>query len=365
MNPGQKIKVLIVDDSSVVRQMLTHILNGAPDIEVVGTAPDPYVARELLVKLKPDVMTLDIEMPRMDGISFLEKVMTHMPIPTVILSSLSKKGSELALRASAAGAVDVLTKPAIDLKEGLGHISAHIVQTVRAASKANLLAIGARRKSSPADIQVAKKSHLVGSLSQTTHQLLAIASSTGGTEALRRLLPSMPAHIPPTLIVQHMPPVFTKTFAANLNSICPFEVKEAEHGDRLYPGRVLLAPGDFHMTLQRSGAVYIVNLNQEAPQHNVRPAADPLFESVAKWAGSNAVGVVLTGMGKDGAKGLLSMKKAGSTNFAQDERSSVVFGMPKEAIDAGAVDHVLPLSKIAQALIEEFQIRDAKVELAS
>ena len=355
MVEAKKIRVLIVDDSSVVRQMLTHILSGAPDIEVVGTAPDPYVARELLVQLKPDVMTLDIEMPRMDGLTFLEKVMAHMPTPTVILSSLSKRGSELALRASALGAVDVLTKPAIDLKEGLGQISAVVIHTVRAASRANLAALRTRpREAAP----VAK---VTSALSQTTHQILAIASSTGGTEALRQLLPLMPPNIPPTVIVQHMPPVFTKTFADNLNKNCPFEVKEAEEGDRLYPGRVLIAPGGFHMVMKRSGAVYLVGLNQDPPEHNVRPAADPLFESVAKFAGSNAVGVVLTGMGKDGAKGLLSMKKAGSTNFAQDERSSVVYGMPKEAVDVGAIHHVVSLSKMAQALIHEFEKREAQV----
>jgi two-component system, chemotaxis family, protein-glutamate methylesterase/glutaminase len=350
---GRKIRVLIVDDSSIVRTLLTHILTRDGSIEVVGQAPDPYVARELMVKLKPDVMTLDIEMPRMDGVTFLEKVMTHMPTPTIILSSLSKRGSELALRAAEAGAVEVLTKPAVDLKVGLEALSVELIAKVKAASGANLLALKPFR---PRVSQVAKLSSETA-LAQTTHQILAIAASTGGTEALKSLLSQMPADIPGTLVVQHMPALFTKSFAESLGKLCPFEVREAQEGDRVFPGRVLVAPGGFHMELARSGAQYFVRLNQEPPVHSVRPAADPLFASVSKVAGKNAVGVVLTGMGKDGAVGLLQMHQAGARTFAQDERSCVVYGMPKEAVERGAVDHIVPLTKLPEALLSEFRKR--------
>jgi two-component system, chemotaxis family, protein-glutamate methylesterase/glutaminase len=350
----KSIRVLVVDDSSIMRQMLTHILTSVEGIEVVGAAPDPYVARELLVQLKPDVMTLDIEMPRMDGLTFLEKVMNHMPTPTIILSSLSKKGSEMALRASELGAVQVLTKPAIDLKAGLNQMGLEIVNAVRGAAQTNLVALRMTpRVRTPSGSAAPKLA-----LSHTTHQILAIAASTGGTEALRYLLAQMPPNIPPTVIVQHMPPVFTKTFSESLNKLCAFEVKEAADGDRLYVGRVLIAPGDYHMVLNRSGAQYFVELNKNPPEHSVRPAADPLFRSVAKYAGANAVGVVLTGMGRDGAAGLLDMKKAGARTFAQDEKSSVVYGMPREAVELGAVDVVLPLNRMPQSLVAEFEKRD-------
>jgi len=368
---NKKIRVLIVDDSSIVRTLLTKLLSADPGIEVVGTAPDPYFARDKLIELKPDVMTLDIEMPRMDGVTFLEKVMQHFPVRTIIISSLSLKGSELALRALEAGAVDVMTKPAIDVSQSLLALGEEIRQRVKVAANVNLDRLIERKNNvRPAETSTVKAqssavralgqlpSHVTGqALSRTTHQILAIASSTGGTEALKELLPKLPSDLPGTVIVQHMPPVFTKTFADSLQKICPFEVKEAENGDRVIPGRALLAPGNFHMELTRSGAFYYVRLHQEPSLHGVRPAADYLMKSVAKVAGNNAIGVVLTGMGKDGAEGLLSMKQAGSYNIAQDENSCVVFGMPKVAIDLGAIHIVSPLNKISALLFEQFRVR--------
>ncbi len=353
---NRKIRVLIVDDSSVVRSLLTRILSIDSEIEVVGSAPDPFVAREKLISLEPDVMTLDIEMPRMDGITFLEKVMKHKPTPTVIVSSLSTSGSASALRAFEVGAVDVIAKPAIDVTKALNQIGEHIIQTVKAAAHANLSKLALRasyqKQNSP------KTSLRRGeSLAKTTHQILAIGSSTGGTIALKEILPNLPADIPGTLIVQHMPPVFTKAFAEHLQELCPFEVKEAEDGDRVNPGRCLIAPGNFHMELSRSGAYYYVKLHQESAIHGVRPAVDYLMWSVAKVAGTNSIGVILTGMGSDGADGLLRMKESGAYTIAQDEASSVVFGMPKQAIDLGAAQKVLPLQEISQELIKQFHVR--------
>lgn len=337
-----KIKVLIVDDSAVIRKFLEKIFSMAPDMEVVGTASDPYIARDKLVQLKPDVMTLDIEMPRMDGISFLEKVMQHFPTRTVIFSSLAKTGSETYFKALEAGAIEIIEKPAIDVGDGLNRIANYILDKIRAVAKAKISPIKPVVKSN-GPVQKVQTT----ALAQTTHQLLAIASSTGGTEALKVLLSNMPANIPGTLIVQHMPPGFTKSFSENLNNMFPFEVREAQNGDQVMPGRVLIAPGNYHMEIYRSGAYYYVKLHQEAPMHNVRPAADYLLKSVAKFVGKNAVGIVLTGMGKDGAEGLLEMKKAGAFTIAQNEETCVVFGMPQAAIAIGAIDSVQPLDKIA------------------
>jgi len=347
-----KIRCLIVDDSAVIRSLLQRMLNSDPEIEVVGSAPDPYVAREKLVELKPDVMTLDIEMPRMDGLTFLEKVMASMPTRTLIISSLARQQSEMALRALEVGAIDVLAKPAINVTDSLQDLRDELVSRVKAVARAQLQKPAAAPQPRP------KLPNHTKALGQTTHQILAIAASTGGTEALKVVLSGLPPDIPGTLIVQHMPPVFTRTFAENLNRICNFEVKEAEAGDRVKPGLVLLAPGNYHMELTRSGAYYYVKLNQDPPQHGVRPAADILMRSVAKYAGKNAVGVVLTGMGRDGALGLLEMHQAGAYNIAQDEATSVVYGMPKVAVEAGGIDKVLPLSDIASQLIREFQRRD-------
>lgn len=351
---AQKIRVLIVDDSAVIRKLLEKIFSSSPDMEVVGTASDPYIARDKLVALKPDVMTLDVEMPRMDGISFLEKVMQHFPTRTIIFSSLAKTGSETYLRALEAGAIEIMEKPSIDVSQGLESLSQTILEKVRVVAKARINPI--KKVVSPTG-PVAKATPT--SLARTTHQLIAVASSTGGTEALKVFLSGMPADIPGTLVVQHMPPGFTKSFADNLNNMFPFEVKEAADGDQVVPGRVLIAPGNYHMEITRSGAFYYVKLHQGPALHSVRPAADYLMKSVAKFVGKNALGVVLTGMGKDGAEGLLEMKNAGAYTVAQNEETCVVYGMPAAAVALGAADKVLPLDKIAGDLLNQVQARNA------
>ncbi|WP_415064173.1 protein-glutamate methylesterase/protein-glutamine glutaminase [Bdellovibrio sp.] len=351
---AQKIRVLIVDDSAVIRKLLEKIFSSSPDMEVVGTASDPYIARDKLVALKPDVMTLDVEMPRMDGISFLEKVMQHFPTRTIIFSSLAKTGSETYLRALEAGAIEIMEKPSIDVSQGLESLSQTILEKVRVVAKARINPI--KKVVSPSG-PVAKSTPT--SLARTTHQLIAVASSTGGTEALKVFLSGMPADIPGTLVVQHMPPGFTKSFADNLNNMFPFEVKEAVDGDQVVPGRVLIAPGNYHMEITRSGAFYYVKLHQGPALHSVRPAADYLMKSVAKFVGKNALGVVLTGMGKDGAEGLLEMKNAGAYTVAQNEETCVVYGMPAAAVALGAADKVLPLDKIAGDLLHQVQARNA------
>lgn len=349
-----KIRVLIVDDSAVIRRLLEKFLGSSSDIEVVGSAADPYIARDKLVQLKPDVMTLDVEMPRMDGISFLEKVMQHMPTRTIIFSSLAKTGSETYFRALEAGAIEIMEKPSIDVTQSMETLSAQIIEKVKIVAKARINPV---KKIAMPSAAVQKSPS--AALARTTHQLIAVASSTGGTEALKVFLSGMPANIPGTLVVQHMPPGFTKSFADNLNQMFPFEVKEAQEGDQVVPGRVLIAPGNYHMELYRNGAYYHVKLHQEAPLHSVRPAADYMMKSVAKFVGKNACGVVLTGMGKDGAEGLLEMKKAGAYTLAQNEETCVVYGMPQAAVNLGAADKVLALDKIAGDLLAKMNAKDA------
>ncbi len=348
-----KIRVLIVDDSAVIRKLLDKIVSSAPDMEVVGTAMDPYIARDKLLQLKPDVMTLDVEMPRMDGISFLERVMQHFPTRTIIFSSLAKTGSETYLRALEAGAIEILEKPSIDVTQGLERLAQTIQEKIREVAKARINPI---TKFVPQENVV--KSNPTA-MSRTTHQLIAVASSTGGTEALKVFLSGMPADVPGTLIVQHMPPGFTKSFADNLNKMFPFEVKEAQDGDLVGPGKVLIAPGNYHMEIVRSGAFYHVKLHQGPTLHSVRPAADYLMKSVAKYVGKNAMGVVLTGMGKDGAEGLLEMKNAGAYTIAQNEKTCVVYGMPAAAVALGAAHEVLPLPDIAGKLISYVNKKNA------
>lgn len=351
---GRKIRVLIVDDSAVIRTMLTTLLNADQAIEVVGTAIDPYVARTRLLELKPDVMTLDVEMPKMDGLTFLRKVMVHVPVPTIVFSSLTQQGSETAIRAYESGAVAVVAKPAINAARDLAQFSGILIAEIKAAAAVNLEAF--KRARPLLNAPPAKRAP--SALAQTTHQVCAIASSTGGTEALKILLSRLPADIPGTVIVQHMPPGFTKAFSSRLNDLLPFEVKEAAEGDRVIPGRVLIAPGNFHMEMSRTGAFYYVKLNQNPPEHSVRPAADVLMRSVAEIAGKNALGIVLTGMGKDAALGLKAMHDAGSYTIAQDEETCVVFGMPKAAIEIGAIDRVLALEDIAAHLLMKLKERE-------
>lgn len=345
MNMDKKIRVIIVDDSAVMRKILNHALSSDPRIEVVGTAPDPMVARELILTTKPDVMTLDIEMPKMDGLTFLEKVMDFIPTRVLIFSSVAQAQSATALRALELGAVDVLEKPGIDVAKNMEAISKIIVEKVINVSRANLLPKRSQVKSTQA-VPASTALH------NTTHKVIAIASSTGGTEALKVLLDTFPVDIPGVLITQHMPPVFTKSYADALNARFPFEVKEAQEGDRVLPGRVLIAPGNFHMEVERSGGYYVVKLHQQPYLHGVRPAADYMMKSIAKHVGKNAIGVVLTGMGKDGAEGLKEMKDAGSVTFAQSEKTCVVFGMPAAAIALGAADHVLDLELIGPQVLQ-------------
>jgi len=335
------IKVLIVDDSAVVRKILTQQLGRDPEIEVVGTAPDPYIARDKILALQPDVITLDIEMPRMDGITFLRKLMKHHPLPVIVVSSLTPQGGEMALEAIDAGAVDVLCKPGAAYT--VGDLGQDLVHKVKAASRAKIRQV----KSAPE--QEDKPVRL--SLTKTTDKIFAIGASTGGVEALTQVLTALPANAPGTVIVQHMPVKFTASFAQRLNTLCAMEVKEAQEGDSVITGRVLLAPGGFHMLLRRSGARYYVTIKDGPQVHHQRPSVEVLFHSVAQYAGANAIGAILTGMGADGAKGLLEMRQNGAHTIAQDEASSVVFGMPKEAIALNAAEKIMSLRDIPQAML--------------
>ena len=339
-----KIKVLIVDDSAVVRKIFSEELSKYPDIQVVGVAPDPYVAREKIVNLKPDVVTLDIEMPRMDGLTFLRKLMKYYPLPTIIVSSLTPQGGKLTLEAMDIGAVDVIAKPSAAYS--VGDMSAQLVDKIRAASRVRII------KRDDSVSSVASSVEPIRALAQTSNKVIAIGASTGGTEALKNVLTKMPPNSPGIVIVQHMPANFTTAFAARLNDLSQITVKEAEDNDSVTPGTALLAPGNFHMILRRSGARYYVEVKTGPMVHHQRPAVDVLFKSTAKYAGANAIGVLLTGMGSDGAEGLLDMKKAGAGTIAQDEKSSVVFGMPKEAIKLGAVDKVVSIEQVASEIIK-------------
>jgi two-component system chemotaxis response regulator CheB len=342
---NHKIKVLIVDDSAIVRKIFNKELSEEPDIEVVGTAPDPFVARDKIVQLKPDVITLDIEMPRMDGLTFLKKIMQYYPLPVIIVSSLTPKGSKMALEALEEGAVEVLSKPGGSYS--VGELSVQLKEKIRAAAKVKLNRIRVSTHSHPPSIGMITKA-----LSETTQKVIAIGASTGGTEALKEVLVNLPLNTPGILIVQHMPPHFTTAFAERLNQLCQIEVREAKDGDSVLNGQALIAPGNFHMLLRRSGSKYYVSVKDGPLVHHQRPAVDILFNSVAQYAGANTIGVILTGMGADGANGLLKMKVAGAKTIAQDEASCVVFGMPKEAIKLGGVDRVAPLDKIPQEIIQ-------------
>ncbi len=343
MEDMNKIRVLVVDDSAVVRKVFSDELSREKDIEIIGTAPDPYVAREKIVAMKPDVITLDIEMPRMDGLTFLGKLMKHYPLPVIIVSSLTKEGGSLALEAIELGAVDVISKPGEAYS--VGDMSVQLAEKIRAAARVNMAARKIPHKAAK-DVVVKR------SLSKTTNKIIAMGASTGGTEALKEVLVSLPITVPGIVIVQHMPPKFTTSFAERLDNLCRIRVKEAEDGDSVIPGQALIAPGNYHMLMRRSGARYFVNVKSGPLVCHQRPAVDVLFNSVATYGGANAVGVILTGMGRDGAQGLEKMKQAGAGTIAQDEKSCVVFGMPKEAIARGCVDRVAPLDQVAQAIMD-------------
>lgn len=350
-----KIRVLTVDDSALIRQLLAQLLSRDPEIEVVGSAPDPYIARQKIKALNPDVLTLDVEMPKMDGLTFLEKLMAGHPMPVVMVSSLTEAGCQTTLRALELGAVDFFAKPKIDLREGMEELAQELIDKVKAAAQARVRGRGPGGTSSAGALPATGSRPLPLALSsamiKTTDTIIAIGASTGGTEALRRVLEVLPPNTPPIVITQHMPEKFTQTFADRLNSLCRISVKEAEDGDSVLPGHALIAPGNYHMTLVRSGARYSVRLNQDPPVNRHRPAVDVMFDSVARYAGGNSLGVILTGMGGDGARGMLEMKKSGAYNIAQDEASCVVFGMPKEAIKMGGVDKILPLDQIPSAIL--------------
>lgn len=333
------IRVLIVDDSAVVRKVFTTELSRDPEIEIIGTAPDPYVARDKIVELKPDVITLDVEMPRMDGITFLKKLMHFHPLPVIIVSSLTSAGGDMAMEALTSGAVDVMCKP--QGAYSVENLSIELIDKIKAAARVNVKHIKIQNT----------KIITRQALTRTTNKIIAIGASTGGTEALRVVLEQFPPNAPGTLVVQHMPEHFTKSFANRLNELCAVEVKEAENGDSIVPGRVLIAPGNYHLLLKRSGANYIGHVKEGPLVCRHRPSVEVLFNSVAQFGGANAIGVILTGMGKDGATGLLKMKEAGAETIAQDEATSVVFGMPKEAIACGGANHIVPLEAIAKKIL--------------
>ncbi|HBA55511.1 protein-glutamate methylesterase/protein-glutamine glutaminase [Syntrophorhabdus aromaticivorans] len=349
----KKIKVLIVDDSAVVRQTLKEVLSSDPRIEVIGASPDPFMAANRIKEEVPDVITLDIEMPRMDGLTFLQKIMSQHPIPVVICSSLAGKGSESAMKALEYGAVEIIQKPTIGTKRFLEESKVRVCDAVKAASMVRVKGFSHRQLKIPpklsADAVIEKTTGR--SMVQTTEKVIVVGASTGGTEALRLFLESMPADANGIVVVQHMPEHFTASFAKRLNDLCRIGVKEAEDNDTVIRGRALIAPGNRHMLLKRSGARYFVEVKDGPLVNRHRPSVDVLFRSAARYAGKNAVGVIMTGMGDDGAKGLLEMKQEGAYTIAQDEASCVVFGMPKEAIKLGAVDSVLPLDKISGAAL--------------
>jgi len=339
-----KCRVLIVDDSALMRELLTEILGSDADIEVVGAAADPFIARDMIKAHQPNVLTLDVEMPRMDGLTFLEKLMRAYPLPVVMISSLTEKGCDTTLRALSLGAIDYIPKPKLSIASGTLGLSEEIVAKVKAAAGARVFQ-RPQVNGTPAPVLQSNFSQIKGS-----NKIIAVGASTGGTEALREFLEPLPADFPAIAIVQHMPEKFTPQFAKRLDSLCRISVKEAADGDRLLIGHALIAPGNHHMEVVRKGAEYIVKIGQAEPVNRHRPSVDVLFNSCATNAGANAIGVIMTGMGADGARGLLAMRNAGAFTIAQDEATSVVFGMPKEAIACGAAHEIQPLPKIASTV---------------
>ncbi len=347
----KKIRVLIVDDSSVVRQVMARILSSDPAIEVMGTAADPFIAAQKIRKEIPDVITLDVEMPRMDGLTFLQKIMSQHPMPVVIVSTLTEKGSETALKALEYGAIEVIQKPQLGAKQFLEESRVRLCDVVKAAAQARLKHQARPQWVAPkltADAVIARPTK---AMIATTEKVVVVGASTGGTEALQLFLEALPLDAPGIVITQHMPEKFTAAFATRLNGVCPISVKEAENNDTVARGRALIAPGNRHTLLKRSGARYYVEVKDGPLVRRHRPSVDVLFRSAARYAGKNAVGVIMTGMGDDGANGLLEMKQAGATTIAQDEATCVIFGMPYEAIKLGAVDKTLPLQAIAGAVL--------------
>ena len=341
-----KIKVLVIDDSALIRSVMKEIINSQPDMEVVGQAPDPVSARDLIKQLNPDVLTLDVEMPRMNGLEFLERLMRLRPMPVVMVSSLTKRGNEVTLRALELGAVDFVTKPKVGVSAGMNDSASEIAEKIRAAARARVRrhALNETAPSSPRP--------LAGEFLNTTEKLICVGSSTGGTEALKEFLLRMPASSPGMLITQHMPESFTHSFAVRLNGLSAMTVKEAVHNERILPGHAYIAPGHSHLLVKKSGAYYFTELSQSEPVNRHRPSVDVLFNSAAQVLGPNAVAVIMTGMGKDGAQGMLAMRKAGARTIAQNEATCVVYGMPKAAVEIGAAMEVVPLPEIAARVMD-------------
>ena len=356
-----KTRVVVVDDSALVRGLLAEIINRQPDMVCIGAAADPLAAREMIRSLNPDVITLDVEMPRMDGIDFLQRLMRLRPMPVVMVSTLTERGADVTLRALELGAVDFVAKPKIGVADGLRQLGEDITDKIRTASKAHVrklapaAVVTAPHGTAPVASAPAKPANVspLGRLS--TEKIIFIGASTGGTEATREVITQLPPDAPAVMITQHMPPGFTKSYAARLNSLARIRVAEASDGERVLPGHAYIAPGGFHLSVERSGANYIARVRDGDPVNRHKPSVEVLFESAARVVGQNALGVMLTGMGADGARAMKVMRDAGSWNVCQDEASCVVFGMPREAINAGAAHEVLPLSQIAGALIERLR----------
>ncbi len=350
-----KTRVVVVDDSALVRSILSEIINRQPDMECIGAAADPLVAREMIRNLNPDVITLDVEMPRMDGLDFLSRLMRLRPMPVVMVSTLTERGAEVTLKALELGAVDFVAKPKIGVADGIRLLAQDITDKIRIASKAHI-----RRAPAPAAPGTAApapvKAVTMASLGRaSTEKIIFIGASTGGTEATKDVLVNLPADSPAVVITQHMPPGFTKSYAARLDGLCKIRVKEAQDGERILPGHGYIAPGGMHLSVERSGANYIARVQDGEPVNRHKPSVEVLFNSAARVVGPNALGIMLTGMGADGARAMKVMKDAGAYNFVQDEATCVVFGMPREAINAGAADEILPLGQIAPRLIERLR----------
>jgi len=346
-----KLKVLVIDDSALIRSVMKEIINREKDMECVGAAPDPLEAREMIKALNPDLITLDVEMPKMDGLDFLERLMRLRPMPVLMVSTLTERGAEVTLRALELGAVDFISKPKLDIARGMEEAAAEITEKIREVAQARV-----RKTVVSPDQEKFSADAILPSVAgrySSTEKLIIIGASTGGTEAIREVLTKLPADAPGVLVTQHMPEHFTKSFADRLNTLCKITVKEAVHNERILPGHAYIAPGNWHLLLKRSGANYVVNLDQGPLVNRHRPSVDVLFRSAANIAGANAIGIILTGMGKDGMQGMLEMKQAGSHTIAQDEATCVIFGMPKEAIAAGGVCEVLPLQNIARRTMEK------------
>jgi two-component system chemotaxis response regulator CheB len=343
---NSKIKVLIIDDSALIRGVMKEIINSQPDMTVVGQAPDPFSARDMIKQFNPDVLTLDVEMPRMNGLEFLEKLMRLRPMPVVMVSTLTEKGNEVTLKALELGAVDFITKPRVGVMEGMNDLVQEISDKIRAAARARI------RRHAMGSVPLSTPQPIAGNFLSTTEKLIFVGSSTGGTEALKEFLCRMPSTSPAILCAQHMPESFTNSFAQRLNTLSAMSIKEAEHNERIVPGHVYIAPGHSHLLVKKSGAYYYTELSKAEPVNRHRPSVDVLFNSAAAVAGQNALGIIMTGMGKDGAQGLLAMRQAKAHTIAQDEASCVVFGMPKAAIDLGAAVEVSPLIDIAARVLD-------------